>query len=123
MPIVATFYQLADDEIELFAPGLGSPTSKTLGQSITVTPTGGEGALVSWVARRNAAGSVTYTVTLNSTQIGTYITSSEERITIQEAVDANDVKKGDNDLVFAVTAGPSSLKLGDVMLWHRVSVD
>ena len=123
--IVATFYQLQDDEVNLAAAGGGLPDKVTLKQSVTVTPALGEGALVSWVARRlpGSIGSVTYTVTLNSNGLGTYTTSSDERIGIQEATDTNFVIRGDNELVFQVFGGTATLLVGDVMLWHRVRVD
>jgi hypothetical protein len=117
--VVATYYQLQDDEIEV------SGGKVTFRQSVGVTPAGGEGALVTWVAREGTgAANVTYTVTLNNFPLNIYTLTSTERITIQEATDTNNVIRGDNQLVFEVTSNTGgTLVVGDVMLWHRVSVD
>jgi hypothetical protein len=88
---VATFYQLQDAN----AP-LTTTTPVTLSQFVDVTPAGGEGALVTWVARESTGtGSVDYTVTLNNVRLNTYTLTSTEPITMQEAIDTNNVKKGE----------------------------
>jgi hypothetical protein len=73
------------------------------------------------MARRTAVGPVTYTVTLNATLLNTYTTDSPEPIAIQETTLTNVVKKGINDLVFAVVNGTGILRVSDVVLWHRVN--
>jgi len=121
MPTVATYYQLKDDQVEL------SGGSLTLSQSIPVTPAGGEGALVTWLAGRAAApgGNVTYNVTLNGTKLGDYVMEAIQptiKIPMQEATVSGNVKKGNNVLVFTKTGGAGTLTLSAVMLWHRVNV-
>jgi hypothetical protein len=128
MPTVATYYQLQDDLVNV-------TSSLTLTQNITVTPAGGEGALVTWFAGTAAPGSsttATYTVTLNGTLIGSYEVSGyyafvPDRIPVQEAIATNVVKHGsgaagNNVLIFTKTGGGATLTLSAVMLWHRVNV-
>jgi hypothetical protein len=123
---VATYYQLQDDLVNLSATGPAGALK--LQQSITVTPAGGEGALVTWLAGRAAtpAGGVTYTVTLNTTPLGSYevVTGLNPaiRIPVQEATITGAVKNGLNQLVFTKTGGTGTLVLSAVMLWHRVDV-
>jgi hypothetical protein len=124
MPTVATYYQLADDEFSL---AVGD--NRMLTQSVADAPAGGEGALVTWMARRrgrrpNTAGTVTYTVTLNGNPLGTgpYSRSSAEPITIQEATPIGAVNQGTNRLVFTVTDGTGALRLSAVVLWVRLNV-
>jgi hypothetical protein len=119
MPAVATYYQLLDSEINL---RIGDDIDRTFTQSVPVAPVSGEGGVVTWMARRKATGSVTYTVTLNGQELNTYTVSSTDRFAVQETIDTDQVKQGDNDLVFKVTDGTGTLGLGDVMLWHRVNV-
>lgn len=119
MPAVATYYQLLDSEIDL---RIGGDIDRTLTQSVGVLPASGEGGKVSWMARRKASGSVTYTVTLNGQLLNTYTVSSADRFALHETIDSNQVNQGDNNLVFTVTGGTGTLGLGDVMLWHRVNV-
>jgi hypothetical protein len=118
---VATYYTLLDTEIEL---RIGGDIDRTFTQSVGVAPVSGEGAVVTWMARRKGTGSVTYTVTLNGspTPLNTYTLTSADRFVVQETIDTNEINQGDNDLVFAVTGGTGTLGLGDVMLWHRVNV-
>jgi hypothetical protein len=120
MPVVATFYQLLDSEIDL-SDQPGGDNDRTFTQSVGVPVVAGEGALVTWMARRKATGSVTYTVTLNGTLLNTYTVNSTDRFALQETVDTAQVIQGNNDLVFRVTGGTGTLGLGDVMLWHRVN--
>ena len=125
MPTVATYYQLQDDLINLSATGPAGALKFT--QSITVTPAGGEGALVTWFAGAVVpGGGVTYTVTLNGTQLGSYevfpVLGSTFRIPTQETTATNVVIKGTNQLVFTKTGGTGTLTLSAVMLWHRVNV-
>ena len=127
MPTVATYYQLLDDLVIVTG-------SLTLTQNITVPPAGGEGALVTWFAGAavEGGGSVTYTVTLNGSLIGSYEVISEFlgvafRIPVQEAIATGVVKHGsgaagNNSLVFTKTGGAGTLTLSAVMLWHRVNV-
>jgi hypothetical protein len=119
MPTVATFYQLLDSEVEL---RIGGDLDRTFTQSVGVTPAGGEGALVTWNARRKATGSVTYTVTLNGTVLNTYTITSGDRFVVQEATQTADVIQGDNNLVFTVPAGTGTLGVSDIILWHRLNV-
>lgn len=119
MPTVATYYQLLDAETNL---ELNGTDRMTFHESVPVAPASGEGAVVTWVARRKGNGSVTYTVELNSYLLNTYTVSSGERVTIMETTDTNHVSQGDNDLVFTVTGGTGTLGLGDVLLWHRLIV-
>jgi hypothetical protein len=116
---VATYYQLLDVETDL---RIGGDIDRTFTQSVGVAPASGEGALVTWMARRKGTGSVTYTVTLNGNLLNTYTVTSTDRFTIQEATDTANVNQGNNDIVFTVTGGTGTLGLGDVMLWHRVNV-
>jgi uncharacterized protein (DUF2147 family) len=121
MPTVATYYQLQDDLINL------STGSLTRTQNIPVTPAGGEGALVTWLAGNAGApaGNVNYTVTLNGTKLGDYVMEAilpTIKIPMQEATLTGDVKKGNNVLVFTKTGGTGTLTLSAVMLWHRVNV-
>lgn len=119
MPTVATYYQLLDSEIEL---EIGGDIDRTLTQSVGVAPASGEGAALSWMARRKGNGSVTYTVTLNGNLLNTYTVTSADRFAVQETTGTNDVNQGNNNVVFEVTGGTGTLGLGDVMLWHRVNV-
>jgi hypothetical protein len=118
MPTVATYYQLQDSEIQL---RIGGDVDRTFTESIVDPPVAGEGALVTWMARRLAAGSVTYTVTLNNILLNTYTLDSADRFVVQETIDTNQVNVGNNSLVFLVTGGTGTLAVGDVMLWHRVN--
>ena len=118
MPAVATYYQLVDKEVTL---AVGAKREFT--QPVGVTPAGGEGALVTWVARRvaPAAGTLDYTVTLNAHLLGTYTLTSAAPVAIQEATDTSHVIKGTNKLVFEVKpGGTGDLHFSAVMLWHRV---
>jgi hypothetical protein len=125
MPAVATYYQLVDNPTDVSA-------SLTLSQSVPVTPAGGEGALVTWLASAvPGAGSafVTYEVKVNGNKIGDYTafdfsgsTLPTAGIPVQEATTTSDVKKGTNQLVFTKTGGPRALRLSAVILWHRVNV-
>jgi hypothetical protein len=126
---VATYYQLRDDPINL-SGAVGTILKFT--QPITVTPAGGEGALVTWFAGAVfGGGNVTYTVTLNGTLLGSYeafaVLAGTFRIPTQETIASNVLKHGsgaagNNDLVFTKTGGVGTLTLSAVMLWHRVSV-
>jgi hypothetical protein len=122
MPRVATYYQLADNEFSL-AVGANRP----LTQSVGVAPAGGEGALVTWMARRvgpPTPGTVTYTVVLNGNALGPgpYNLSSADPITIQEATPISAVHQGSNNLVFNVTTGNGTLVVSAVVLWIRLNV-
>ncbi len=118
MPTVATYYQLQDTEIDL---RVGGDVDRTFTQSIPVDPVSGEGAMVSWVARRKASGSVNYDVTLNGALLNSYTLNTTDKIAIQETTSTSNVTQGDNELIFLVTGGTGTLGLGDVMLWHRVN--
>ena len=119
MPTVATFYQLQDGEIELGNPDI----DRTFTQSVGVAPASGEGALVTWMARRKGTGSsVTYTVTLNGNLLNTYTLTSADRFAVHETTDTTEVIQGNNEIVFRITSGTGFLKISDLMLWHRVNV-
>ena len=119
MPTGATHYQLLDGEIEL---EIGGDIARTFTQSVGVDPASGEGAALTWMARRKGTGSVTYTVTLNGKLLNTYTVTSADRFAVQETTGTDDVNQGNNTVVFTVTGGDGTLGLGDVMLWHRVNV-
>ena len=119
MPSVATYYQLSDIEVDL---KIGGDLDRTFTQPVGVAPVSGEGALVTWTARRKGTGSVTYTVTLNGAELNTYTLDSADRFVVQETTNTDNVKQGDNEITFKVTGGTGTLGLGDVMLWHRVNV-
>jgi hypothetical protein len=116
---VATFYQLQDANTPLT-----TTTPVTLSQFVDVTPAGGEGALVTWMAQRTSAEEVTYTVTLNGVVLNTYtvntVAPSTEKYAMQDAFHTSNVKKGQNVLAFTVTGGAGTLEISDVMLWVRV---
>jgi hypothetical protein len=116
MPAVATFYQLLDHDTPL------TTTPITLTQSIGVTPAGGEGALVTWMAQRTSAAAATYTVTLNGVVLKSVADTPLTPTAMQEACDASNVKKGSNVLAFTVVAGAGTMVISDVMLWIRVDV-
>ena len=119
MPIVATYYQLLDSEIDLRT---GEDIDRAFQQSVPVAPAGGEGGLVTWMARRKATGSVTYTVKLNGDVLNTYTLNSAERFAVQETTGTTQVNQGNNTVTFTVTGGTGTLGISDVMLWHRVDV-
>jgi hypothetical protein len=116
MPAVATFYQMLDNDTRL------ATTPITLTQNVTVTPAGGEGALVTWMAQRTSAAAATYTVTLNGVVLKTVADTPLTPTAMQEAFDASNVKMGSNVLAFTVVAGAGTLVIGDVMLWIRVDL-
>ncbi|MGY1672957.1 hypothetical protein [Geodermatophilus sp. SYSU D00710] len=120
MTAVATYYQLLDEEIELTRSE--GEDDGTFTQSVGVDPASGEGAALTWMARRKGSGSVTYTVTLNDIRLNTYTVTSADRFAVQETIDTDRVIKGDNRVVFEVTSTTGTLGLSDVMLWHRVNV-
>ena len=101
-------------------------TPVTLTQSVDVTPAGGEGALVTWMAQRTSAAAVTYTVTLNGVLLNTYpvnsVGASTEVYAMQEAFKTPTVNQGRNVLAFTVTAGAGTMVISDVLLWIRVNV-
>ena len=106
---------------------LTTTTPVTLTRSVDVTPAGGEGALVTWMAQRTTAAEVTYTVTLNGVVLNTYTVNtvgpSTEKYAMQEAFHTSNVKKGQNVLAFTVTGGTGTMVISDVMLWVRVKDD
>ena len=125
MPSVATFYQLLDGNKSLV--GGGPPV--TLTQSVDVTPAGGEGALVTWMAQRTSAAEVTYTVTLNGVVLNTYTVNTvgetgtpqnTEKYAMQDAFHTSNVNRGNNLLEFTATGGAGTMVISDVMLWVRV---
>jgi hypothetical protein len=117
---VATYYQLLDAEDEL--KNVAGDDDRFLTQSVDVQPASGEGAALTWMARRKGTGSVTYTVTLNGHRLNTYTVTSADRFAVQETIDTDRVIQGDNEVHFQVTDGTGVLGLSDVMLWHRVNV-
>ena len=81
MPVVATFYNLLDSEIDLSdQPGGGR--DRTLKQSVGVPLVAGEGAMVKWVTQRKATRSVTCAVTLNGILLDTYTITSADRFAL-----------------------------------------
>ena len=119
MTTVATYHQLLDVEIDL---AIGDDIDRTFTQNVPVAPVSGEGVVVTWVVRRKATGSVTYTVELNGTLLNTYTVTSADKVTVTETTSTSIAKQGDNELVFTVTGGTGTLGLGDVLLWTRVNV-
>jgi len=119
MTTVATYHQLLDTEIDL---RIGADTDRTFTQSVAEAPVSGEGVVVTWVVRRKAAGSVTYTVVLNGTLLNTYTVTSADKVTVTETTSTSNANAGDNEIVFTVTGGTGTLGLGDVLLWTRVNV-
>jgi hypothetical protein len=127
MPSVATFYQLLDVGSNRSLVGGGPPV--TLTQTVDVTPAGGEGALVTWMAQRTSAAEVTYTVSLNSVVLSTYTVNTvgetgtpqnTEKYAMQKAFHTNNVHRGNNVMAFTATGGTGTLVISDVMLWVRV---
>jgi hypothetical protein len=127
MPSVATFYQLLDVDSNKSLVGGGPPV--TLTQTVDVTPAGGEGALVTWMAQRTSAAEVTYTVSLNSVVLSTYTVNTvgetgtpqnTEKYAMQKAFHTSNVNRGNNVLAFTPTGGAGTLVISDVMLWVRV---
>jgi hypothetical protein len=121
MPAVATYYQLQDAPLPLTT----SPI--TLTQNVTVTPAGGEGALVTWMAQRTSAAAVDFTVALNGQVLNTYsinsVGASTDPIAMQEAFPTPPVNQGNNVLTFAPLAtSTGTAVISDVMLWIRVDV-
>ena len=122
---VSTFYQMLDGN----AP-LDTATAVTLTQFVDVTPAGGEGALVTWMAQRTSAAAVTYTVTLNGVLLNTYAVNTvyvnaagTEVYAMQEAFTTPQVNQGNNVLTFTATGGGAgTMVISDVMLWVRVQV-
>jgi hypothetical protein len=115
MPSVATFYQMLDINKSLTAA-----TPVTLTRPVDVTPAGGEGALLTWMAQRTSAEEVTYTVTLNGVLLHTYPVTSTEPAAMQEAFSQSNVNHGNNVVAFTATGGAGTLEISDVMLWVRV---
>jgi hypothetical protein len=127
MPAVATFYQLLDVNSNKSLVGGGPPV--TLTQTVDVTPAGGEGALVTWMAQRTSAAEVTYTVALNGVVLSTYTVNTvgetgtpqnTEKYAMQKAFHTSNVNRGNNVLAFTATGGAGTLVISDVMLWVRV---
>ena len=118
---VATFYQFQDST----PVGLGA-VPMTLTQSVTVTPTGGEAALVTWMAQRTSPVAVTYTVSLNSVLLNTYAVTTvgptTEIYAMQVSFTTPAVIQGDNVLTFARTGATGTMVISDVLLWVPVNV-
>jgi hypothetical protein len=118
MPAVATYYQLADD------PRTLTTSPITLTQNVKVTPAGGEGALVTWMAQRTSATPVDFTVSLNGQVLNTYsVGASTDPTAMQESFPTPPVNQGDNVVEFAPLAtSTGTMLISDVMLWIRVEV-
>jgi hypothetical protein len=91
MPRAADFVQFSDVAFDL---QIGADTDRLLTQTITDIPASGEGALLTWNARREGLDSMTYEVSINdvSHATKTYTISQGDWSAVQETVPANAVK-------------------------------
>jgi hypothetical protein len=128
MPSVATFYQFQDKTPVGLVAG-GSPV--TLTQTVTVTPTSGAVAVLTWMAQRTSTAAVGYTVSLNSVVINTYSVSTvgatatgqpTEMYAMQVSFKTPPVIQGPNVLTFTIVGLTGTLVISDVMLWVPVDV-
>jgi len=119
MPTVSDFVQLSDSSIDL---KLGLDIDRTLERNISSAPASGEGALLTWNIRREGAGSVTYTVKINSGLVNTYTVTLADWSAVQNAMDTSVIKQGKNTVEFRVTGGTGTLSFSDVVLFYRKNV-
>lgn len=116
MARVADFVTFSDFSFDL---EIGGDIDRTLQETIEATPRSGEGVILMYNRRREASGSVSYTVSLNGTQISNATVSESNWHTVHEVVSTSNVRQGVNEIEFRVTSGNGRLSIGDVTLWYR----
>jgi hypothetical protein len=119
MARVAEFAQFSDSQIDL---RIGGDIDRTLTKNLDATPASGHGALLSWMTRREATGSVTYEVKVNGTVItpsGGLTVTVADWVGVHEALSTDDIHLGNNTVEFRVTGGTATLSFSDVILFYR----
>jgi hypothetical protein len=118
-PTVANYILFTDAAFELQA---GADINRTLTRNIEDVPVSGQGALLTWNVKRVGTGNVTYTVHLNGSLINTHTVTLGERRAMQEATGTENVRQGENNVVFEVTDGTGILNVSSVMCFYRQEV-
>jgi hypothetical protein len=116
MARVAEFAQFSDSAIDL---RIGGDIDRTLSKSLDATPASGHGAVLQWMVRREATGSVTYEVKVNGNVINTFVVTGADWVGVHEAISTDDIHLGNNTVEFRVTGGTATLSFSDVILFYR----
>jgi hypothetical protein len=116
MARVADFAQFSDTSIDL---RIGGDIDRTLTRNLDATPASGEGAKLTWMVRREGAGSVTYEVKVNGSVLSTYTVTVGDWVAVHETMSTDAIHFGNNTVEFRVTAGTATLSFGDVVLFYR----
>ena len=116
MARVADFAQFSDTSIDL---RIGGDIDRTLTRNLDATPAGGQGALLTWMVRREGTGSVSYEVKVNGSVLSTYTVTVGDWVGVKEAISTDDIHLGNNTVEFRVTGGTGTLSFGDVVLFYR----
>ena len=83
MARVADFAQFSDTSIDL---RIGGDIDRTLTRNLDATPASGEGAKLTWMVRREGAGSVTYEVKVNGSVLSTYTVTVGDWVAVHETM-------------------------------------
>lgn len=120
MPTVADFAQFSDRSRDL---RVGGDIDVTFERNISA-PVSGEGALLTWNIRREGLGSVTYMVRVNGTEIfnNPQTVNLIDWVSVQEVLDTEIIRQGNNTVEFRVTDGTGTLSFADVVLFYRKNI-